>query len=680
MAAAPREGAAWFLKSSLKSPGYDGSKAEDFYSWMLLEVVYNQSEDEAYAWPPPLWCPGHPRTGQQVFPGDAFSTGYGRYEYMSVMYGPSAEDVKRTYRVKSSISRGQLSRQTGSSAVCYIAVPLPTAQERFIWIDLTYPVRAFMIPAAFTAHTKYQGHAIFSRLDIRGRKGLPTPYVVKGVAPSELAAGKKIVDDWNARSPHNWRWRKEARKISDVYERLKNRLDEIGTEGPAIQEPGLKPDYLKTLGKPPIKYAKTSYCKDPQGDETFGLMMRPQWTLRIDVFTLACQLWIPYSQRTDEYKDVYACFTLFERSAVKASKVIADLDMAQAIDLAAAQSKELGVRLQYEKDEPDDKFIKDLFAGFVAVGLGLIPVVGPLVAFAWSVTYEVLSDTEKFTKAAGIGGKTPAFIQAVVDSREALLPMIKKAASSVFKMHAEQGSTSSIRVDPSENTADGSSQQEQESGGDSAGGDGDEKPIEQESEEGRESNETPDNEKPDNTEDSAKPDDAEDVDQSNDSGGVEKLDETEDIEQPENTEDSAKPDDAEDVDQSNDSGDTQNTGNAEDNEKPDAEDIEKSDNEEQLDSEEKPDSDENQDFESKDSAAKPDDAEDQPDEETPEEGENSENGGDETGESQAETTKDGKKSDETTKDGTSDEKKYTDSFRFIIEAGEAEVYGPGASG
>ncbi|KAM0312868.1 hypothetical protein ACHAO8_006014 [Botrytis cinerea] len=644
MAAAPREGAAWFLKSSLKSPGYDGSKAEDFYSWMLLEVVYNQSEDEAYAWPPPLWCPGHPRTGQQVFPGDAFSTGYGRYEYMSVMYGPSAEDVKRTYRVKSSISRGQLSRQTGSSAVCYIAVPLPTAQERFIWIDLTYPVRAFMIPAAFTAHTKYQGHAIFSRLDIRGRKGLPTPYVVKGVAPSELAAGKKIVDDWNARSPHNWRWRKEARKISDVYERLKNRLDEIGTEGPAIQEPGLKPDYLKTLGKPPIKYAKTSYCKDPQGDETFGLMMRPQWTLRIDVFTLACQLWIPYSQRTDEYKDVYACFTLFERSAVKASKVIADLDMAQAIDLAAAQSKELGVRLQYEKDEPDDKFIKDLFAGFVAVGLGLIPVVGPLVAFAWSVTYEVLSDTEKFTKAAGIGGKTPAFTQAVVDSREALLPMIKKAASSVFKMHAEQGSTSSIRVDPSENTADGSPQQEQESGGDSAGGDGDEKPIEQESEEGGESNETPDNEQPDNTEDSAKPDDAEDVDQSNDSGDI------------------------------------QNTGNAEDNEKPDAEDIEKSDNEEQLDSEEKPDSDENQEPESKDSAAKPDDAEDQPDEETPEEGENSENGGDETGESQAETTKDGKKSDETTKDGMSDEKEDTDSFRFIIEAGEAEVYGPGASG
>lgn len=483
-----------------------------------------------------------------------------------------------------------------------------------------------MIPAAFTAHTKYQGHAIFSRLDIRGRKGLPTPYVVKGVAPSELAAGKKVVDDWNARSPHNWRWRKEARKISDVYELLKNRLDEIGTEGPAIQEPGLKPDYLKTLGKPPIKYAKTSYCKDPQGDETSGLMMRPQWTLRIDVFTLACQLWIPYSQRTDEYKDVYARFTLFERSAVKASKVIADLDMAQAIDLAAAQSKELGVRMQYEKDEPDDKFIKDLFAGFVAVGLGLIPVVGPLVAFAWSVTYEVLSDTEKFTKAAGIGGKTPAFTQAVVDSREALLPMIKKAASSVFKMHAEQGSTSSIRVDPSENTADGSSQQEPESGGDSAGGDGEEKPIEQESEEGGESNETQDNEQPDNTENSAKPDDAGDVDQSNDSG------------------------------------DTQDTGNAED--------IVKSDNEEQLDSEEKPDSDENQEPESKDSAAKPDDAEDQPDEEPPEEGENAENGGDETGESQAETTK----------DGTTDEKDDTDSFRFIIEAGEAEVYGPGASG
>jgi hypothetical protein len=93
MAAAPREGQAWFLKSSLKSPGYDGSKADDFYSWMLLEVVYNNSEDEASNGPPPLHYPNHPRTGQQVFQGGSlpvlFShyefTSYSRYEFMSVM-------------------------------------------------------------------------------------------------------------------------------------------------------------------------------------------------------------------------------------------------------------------------------------------------------------------------------------------------------------------------------------------------------------------------------------------------------------------------------------------------------------------------------------------------------------------------------------------------------------------
>jgi hypothetical protein len=92
MAAAPREGTAWFLKESLKSPGYDGSKSEDFYSWMLLEVVYNATEDEKYMWPPPLRYPNHPRTGQQVFAGGLASTGYGRYEFMtaSVQYADQA--------------------------------------------------------------------------------------------------------------------------------------------------------------------------------------------------------------------------------------------------------------------------------------------------------------------------------------------------------------------------------------------------------------------------------------------------------------------------------------------------------------------------------------------------------------------------------------------------------------
>ncbi|KAF7947120.1 uncharacterized protein EAE97_004369 [Botrytis byssoidea] len=462
MATAPREGAAWFLKSSLKSPGYDGSKEKDFYTWMLLEVIYNNTEDEAYQWPPPLWYPGHPRTGQQVFPGNLFSTGYVRYEYMSVMYSPSAEDIKRTYRVRSSISRGQLSRQTCSSAVCYIAVPLPTTKERFIWIDLTYPIRAFMIPAAFTAHPQYQGHAIFTRLDVRGREGLPKAYVVKGVAAKELASGRRTVEEWNDWTPHNWKWRQEQATLLNVYARLKNRLADIGTKGPAIQEPGLKPEYIKTLEKlPSEKYAEASYKKNPQGDEITGLTMRPQWTIRIDTF----------------------------KSAVKASKVLADFDMAQAIDLAAAQTKDLGVRLRYEQDEPGDKFMKDLLVSFIAIGIGFIPVFGPLAAFTWSLKYEVISDTEKFTKAAGIGGKAPALTQAL--------------------LHMEQGSTRSIRVDPGENTADDNSRQEPEIGQDSSNGDSEEKTKQLDSENGVESNEIPGN-----PEGSAKLGDAKVVDQS----------------------------------------------------------------------------------------------------------------------------------------------------------------------
>ncbi|KAA8574164.1 hypothetical protein EYC84_005679 [Monilinia fructicola] len=462
MAAAPREGQAWFLKSSLKSPGYDGSKSEDFYQWMLLEVVYNDTEDEAYAVAPPLKYPNHPRTGEQHFYGDAFSTGYGRYQYMTAMYGPSAEDIKRTFRIQSQISRGQLKRQTGSAAVCYVAVPMPTTKERFIWIDLTYPIRAFYIPSAFTAHPQYKGHAIFSRLVVRGRKGLPTAYTIKGLVSRDIAACQKVIDDWNAVQPHNFKWRKQRNRIASAQKKVLARIKETGPEGPALKEPGLTPGYLKPDGKPPSQmYAKVSYDNEAIGDDTWGWGLRPQWTVRIDVFTLACQLLIPYSRRTDEYRDPYICFALFDRRVVQQSKILADIDMARAIDLAQAQSREEGVRLQYVKDEPDDKFIKDLIVGFIAVGLGFIPVVGPLVAFAWSVGYEVLTDTDKFTKAAGIGGKAPAFTQAAVDSREKMLPMIKMAAKSVFKLHQEEGDKTSIRVDTEgDSKADDNSQQE----------------------------------------------------------------------------------------------------------------------------------------------------------------------------------------------------------------------------
>ncbi|KAM3070507.1 hypothetical protein ACMFMG_010328 [Clarireedia jacksonii] len=451
MAAAPREGTVWFLKESLKSPGYDGSKSEDFYSWMLLEVVYNATEDEKYMLPPPLKYPNHPRTGQQVFAGSLTSTGYGRYEFMTAMYGPSAEDIKRTYRLKCNISRSQLWGQTGSAAVCYVAVPRPTKEERFFWIDLTYPIRAIYIPCAFTAHPQYKGHAIFSRLDVRGRKGIPQSYVLKNHQWNLITQVQKAINDWNNRRNHNWAWGQQMNQLIAINNKLWDIANEAGPEGPPIQEPGLTPGFVKADGKAPSQvFAKVSYAKDTVADETTGLGMRPQWTLRIDVFKLACQLLVPYERRTEEWKDLYACFTLFDRRCVHESKVIADIDMAQSIDWAKAQGKEAGLKIQYATEEPDEKFIKDLFVGFIAVGLGFIPVIGPLVAFGFTVTYELLENSEKFTKAAGVGGKAPAFTQACVDSREGLKPMIKAGVKAIFKGHLEADSKKSIHVDTGE--------------------------------------------------------------------------------------------------------------------------------------------------------------------------------------------------------------------------------------
>ncbi|TEY40637.1 hypothetical protein BOTCAL_0430g00020 [Botryotinia calthae] len=427
MAAAPREGTSWFLKESLKSPGYDGSKPEDFYSWMLLEVVYNATEDrkpeDECMLPPPLKYPNHPRTGQQVFGGNLVSTGYSRYEFMTAMYGPSAEDIKRTYRLKCNISRGQLWCQTGSAAVCYVAVPRPTKQERFFWIDLTYPIRAIYIPCAFTAHSQYKRHAIFSRLDVRGRKGIPKSYVLKDYHWNLITEVRKAINNWNNVRNHNKAWGRQMNKLIDINNRICDIANEAGPVGPSIQEPGITPGFVKADGKVPSQvFAKVSYAKDMVADETTGLGMRPQWTLRIDVF----------------------------KRCVHESKVIADIDMAQSIDWAKAQAREAGLKIKYATEEPDEKFIKDLFVGFIAVGLGFIPVIGPLVAFGLTVTYELLEDSEKFTKAAGVGGKVPAFTQACVDSREELKPMIKAGLKAIFKGYLGEAPKKSIRVDTGE--------------------------------------------------------------------------------------------------------------------------------------------------------------------------------------------------------------------------------------
>jgi hypothetical protein len=364
------------------------------------------------------------------------------------MYGPSAEDIKRTYRLKCNISRGQLWGQTGSAAVCYVAVPRPTKEERFFWIDLTYPIRAIYIPCAFSAHPQYKGHAIFSRLDVRGRKGIPQSYVLKNYHWNLITQVQKAINDWNKVRNHNWAWGQQMNKLIAINNMIWNIANEAGPEGPPIQEPGLTPGFVKADGKAPSQvFAKVSYAKDTVADETMGLGMRPQWTLRIDVFKLACQLLVPYQDRTEEWKDLYACFTLFDRRCVHESKVIADIDMAQSIDWAKAQAKEAGLKIQYATEEPDEKFIKDLFVGFIAVGLGFIPVIGPLVAFGFTVTYELLENSEKFTKAAGVGGKAPAFTQACVDSREGLKPMIKAGVKAIFKGHLKAAPRKSIRVD-----------------------------------------------------------------------------------------------------------------------------------------------------------------------------------------------------------------------------------------
>ncbi|KAJ5692390.1 hypothetical protein N7462_001813 [Penicillium macrosclerotiorum] len=159
----PPEGIVWLTKRSLgyyvpdlKRPAAEREKemkemAELFYSriWLDLAINANTSNHPKKK---------HPRTDFAV------NGGSDNFDRVTVMYG------KEPGKMSSYATYHQDGRHINQSLKASLhSVPMPSPEERFIWIDLTYAIRGVYIPLCFDTPWPYEDLVQLVRLDFTHR-------------------------------------------------------------------------------------------------------------------------------------------------------------------------------------------------------------------------------------------------------------------------------------------------------------------------------------------------------------------------------------------------------------------------------------------------------------------------------------------------------------------------------
>ena len=100
MALAYPEGECFFLRSALDSSSYHASNVKDFYSHMMVELIWNVESDhgpEAAMLEQSRKGGGHrhPRSGYKIVRGSWWKTDYGAWTQLPFMYGTYWKKITR---------------------------------------------------------------------------------------------------------------------------------------------------------------------------------------------------------------------------------------------------------------------------------------------------------------------------------------------------------------------------------------------------------------------------------------------------------------------------------------------------------------------------------------------------------------------------------------------------------
>ncbi|BCS25021.1 uncharacterized protein APUU_41465S [Aspergillus puulaauensis] len=372
------------LRKLMKCSYYNPDDPKDFYSYALIQVVYNASVDEFYSNSNARYglpIKDHKRAG--LFARhwtSAYSTEYIAYKYITTMIGPSANTVKGTNRLRTDIARDKLERQGQATMVAYIPVLLPTIEERFMWIDLTFPVRGILLPFVYQKDKRDPGYCQYLQYDFRRLR-------------ATVATLTRM--SWEAEKPA-----KTEAGDADI-----------------VDEPGLPPAYvedLKAKGRVPATFKKGQM--ELQINQVHG-WWQPEWTARLDIARLYYTEVIPTAELKDDYKTWYNAVCLFKYDNVQASNMVQktfgsdewtldapvrDANMAashEVIDLAKLLSDENGTSFDYKRNsDADGDLAAKLVEGFATFTTGMIPIVGPLATWGWTAMVSAIKDPKKFVE------------------------------------------------------------------------------------------------------------------------------------------------------------------------------------------------------------------------------------------------------------------------------------------
>lgn len=374
----------------------------------------------------------------------------------------------------------EISDQSGKNEVGLWPCLIPTLDEQFLWVDLSYPLRCIYIPLCQEAHKRYPDRCTYTRVEIRLSSPTLKIYRYIKLDEEELIRGTynlvnrekdyaKQIDTLNRGIVGQKMRERDRHTLKSESTNLAHQLQQRNptTKLPITKEPGvfgaekrreqgIFGDDFEVVGS-----------KVLQRNDTFGWKFLPQYTARVDIRSLASMLAIPAQLRKEEFQDPYQFIALFDSRSVVAKQPtqIRWMNKAGLIQLDRLISSQYGISVTYQGNGYDKDWIVKCLMGIVAVGLSCIPMIGPLVALGSQLITDAILDPESFTTAQGLVAKIPnittAFVATGQNTKGFLAEMKtgKSGSRHVLPLESDDKQGRSIQVGPDASDRDGTSGQ-----------------------------------------------------------------------------------------------------------------------------------------------------------------------------------------------------------------------------
>ena len=391
-----REGTGTFPHAALKNSWFDPTKPELFYSHILIEVVTNCSYDTNWRSSNLKYPPVGVKTGKECeYLNHAFRNAHIRLRDLDIFYGTKSCDIRRGFLYTAPFNYDTIRDRTGNTDVYYIPVPMPTSEERCLWILLSFPIRAIYLPRAHYTDNKsnkdkctYYG-LILRQKDLKLKIG---PESEQNRKTLHLPVKEDLGwDNLHSQYVACFDIQKMAARAVLPDELVKDEYQDIYQWIHVEHDEKVEKSYVHSNGRTAM-WATYPKVKTPQG-----------W----------------YTEST---------MNMCERG-VKLTKVV---------------SKIYGVELK-GANEPSE-WLVDVLMGCTAVAVGLIPVVGPLAAVGVYVLMEAILKPEVFTDDVELKKQVPLLVAGVLESSKLLKPFVKLSKIKAFQKIAKDLPKHTIQV------------------------------------------------------------------------------------------------------------------------------------------------------------------------------------------------------------------------------------------